>query len=39
MIITGEFGIVYRAHLSSYEGRADPGLVAVKTLKGVQITL
>ena len=31
---TGEFGVVYRAHLSSYEGRAEPGLVAVKTLKG-----
>ena len=33
----GEFGIVYRAHLSSCEGRAEPGLVAVKTLKGVHI--
>ena len=26
--------MVYRANLSSYEGRAEPGLVAVKTLKG-----
>ena len=33
----GEFGIVYRAHLSSYEGRSEPGVVAVKTLKGVNI--
>ena len=32
--IVGEFGVVYRAHLNSYEGRCEPGLVAVKTLKG-----
>ena len=37
--IVGEFGIVYRAHLNSYEGHCEPGLVAVKTLKGIIIHL
>lgn len=34
---TGEFGIVYRAHLTGYQGKAEPGLVAVKTLKGIVV--
>ena len=33
--ITGEFGIVYKAHLVEREGRS-PKTVAVKTLKGIK---
>ena len=32
-VYTGEFGVVYRGHLTDW--RAGQGLVAVKTLKGI----
>ena len=33
----GEFGVVYKAHLLQLNTRAEPQLVAVKTLKGAVI--
>ena len=33
---TGEFGVVYRAHLIGWEDSTVPELVAVKTLKGAE---
>ena len=30
----GEFGVVYQSHLTSWQGRNEAELVAVKTLKG-----
>ena len=32
--ITGEFGIVYKAHLLQWHGQGSPEVVAVKALKG-----
>ena len=37
--VAGEFGIVYKAHLTKWHGNGDPKVVAVKTLKGVFITV
>ena len=32
----GEFGVVYKAHLTRWHGNGEPRMVAVKTLKGAQ---
>jgi len=34
LLFTGEFGIVYKAHLTQWHGQGAPKVVAVKTLKG-----
>ena len=34
-VCAGEFGVVYRGHLTGWRGGTDQGLVAVKTLKGL----
>ena len=34
----GEFGVVYRGHLTGWRGGTEQGLVAVKTIKGILTT-